>query len=95
MTKIYETASYILSNLKLSSDYVEMIDRYYLCANKKHNYTSGQLFSTITYVMMLNDYVGEINEAIIDVKDLKNTVSRLERNAKSTLEMSLQKELKK
>ena len=46
------------------------------------NYTSGQLFSTITYVMMLNDYVGEINEAIIVVKDLKDTVSRLERNAK-------------
>lgn len=46
------------------------------------NYTSGQLFSTITYVMMLNDYVGEINEAIIVVKDLKDTVSRLERNTK-------------
>ena len=46
------------------------------------NYTSGQLFSTITYVMMLNDYVGEINESIIVVKDLQDTVSRLERNAK-------------
>lgn len=46
------------------------------------NYTSGQLFSTITYVMMLNDYVGEINEAVIVVKDLQDTVSRLERNAK-------------
>ena len=46
------------------------------------NYTSGQLFSTITYVMMLNDYVGEINGAIIVVKDLQDTVSRLERNAK-------------
>ena len=32
--------------------------------------------------MMLNDYVGEINESIIVVKDLQDTVSRLERNAK-------------
>lgn len=46
------------------------------------SYTSGQLFSTITYVMMLNDYVGEINESIIVVKDLQDTVSRLERSAK-------------
>lgn len=46
------------------------------------NYTSGQLFSTITYVMMLNEYVGEINDVFIIVKNLKNTIDRLERNTK-------------
>lgn len=46
------------------------------------SYTSGQLFSTITYVMMLNSYVGEINESITIVKNLQDTVSRLERNIK-------------
>ena len=46
------------------------------------SYTSGQLFSTITYVMTLNDYVSEINEAIIVVKNLQDSVSRLERNIK-------------
>ena len=46
------------------------------------NYTSGQLFSIITYVMMLNGYVGEINETIIVVKDLQDTVLRLESNVK-------------
>lgn len=46
------------------------------------NYTSGQLFSIITYVMTLNDHVSEINEAIIVVKNLQDSVSRLERNIK-------------
>ena len=46
------------------------------------NYTSGQLFSTITYVMMLNEYVGEINGNILLIKDLNDTVARLERNTK-------------
>ena len=44
------------------------------------SYTSGQLFSTITYVMMLNDYASEINETIITVKNVYGSVSRLERN---------------
>ena len=46
------------------------------------SYTSGQLFSTITYVMTLNDHVSGINEAIIVVKNLQDSVSRLERNIK-------------
>lgn len=36
MANIYERASQILSNLKLTSDNVEMADCYYLCANKQH-----------------------------------------------------------
>lgn len=36
MTNIYERASQILSNLKLTSDNVDMADCYYLCANKQH-----------------------------------------------------------
>ena len=47
----------------------------------KENYTSGQLFTTITYVMTLNNYVSEINEKIIEVKNVKNSVNRLEINA--------------
>ena len=34
MQNIYEKASQILSNLKFTSDNVDMIDCYYLCANK-------------------------------------------------------------
>lgn len=36
MSNIYETASQILSNLKLTSDNVDMADCYNLCANKQH-----------------------------------------------------------
>lgn len=36
MANIYEIASQILSNLKLTSDNVNMADCYYLCANKQH-----------------------------------------------------------
>lgn len=36
MVNIYERASQILSNLKLTSDNVDMADCYYLCANKQH-----------------------------------------------------------
>lgn len=36
MSNIYEVASQILGNLKLTSDNVEMADCYYLCANKQH-----------------------------------------------------------
>ena len=46
------------------------------------SYTSGQLFSTITYVMTLNDHASEINETIIVVKNVQDSVSRLERNIK-------------
>lgn len=44
------------------------------------NYTSGQLFSVITYIIMLNDCVCEINEVRIKVYDLIDSVARLERN---------------
>lgn len=36
MTNIYQIASHILNNLKLTSDNVDMADCYYLCANKQH-----------------------------------------------------------
>lgn len=36
MANIYERASQILGNLKLTSDNVDMVDCYYLCANKQH-----------------------------------------------------------
>lgn len=48
-------------------------------------FASGQLFSTFTYVMMLNDYVGEINENIFVINDLKDTVIRLERGIQDGL----------
>lgn len=41
------------------------------------NYTSGQLFSIITYIMMLNERVCEINEVRIRIYDLVDSVSRL------------------
>ena len=44
------------------------------------NYTSGQLFSIITYIMMLNERVCEINEVRVKIYDLKDSVTRLERN---------------
>ncbi len=44
------------------------------------NYTSGQLFSIITYIMMLNERVCEINEVRVKVYDLIDSVTRLERN---------------
>jgi len=46
------------------------------------NYTSGQLFSIITYIMILNEHVCEINEVRIKVYDLIDSVTRLERNEK-------------
>ena len=42
--------------------------------------TSGQLFSLITYVIMLNERVCEINEIRVRIYDLADSVSRLERN---------------
>ena len=44
------------------------------------NYTSGQLFSVITYITMLNERVCEINEVRVKVYDLIDSVARLERN---------------
>ncbi|GFI18846.1 hypothetical protein IMSAGC009_04024 [Lachnospiraceae bacterium] len=44
------------------------------------NYTSGQLFSIITYIMILNGHVCEINEVRVKIYDLIDSVARLERN---------------
>ena len=41
------------------------------------NFTSGLLFSTVTYVEMLNGYVSDINENLILLHDLKETITRL------------------
>ncbi|EOT21586.1 hypothetical protein C805_03664 [Eubacterium sp. 14-2] len=43
------------------------------------NYTSGQLFSIITYIMILNERVCEINEIRVKIYDLIDSVARLER----------------
>ena len=40
-------------------------------------FTGGLLFSTVNYVEMLNDYVGDINDNLILLRDLKDDVSRL------------------
>lgn len=41
------------------------------------NFTIGLLYSTITYVDMLNAYVNDVSENIITLKNLKETVHRL------------------
>ncbi len=43
------------------------------------NYTSGQLFSTITYILMLNECIYEINDVRINIYDLIDSVTRLKR----------------
>lgn len=42
-----------------------------------NNFTSGLLFSTVTYVEMLNGYVSNINNNLILLSNLKETVLRL------------------
>lgn len=41
------------------------------------NFTGGFLFSTVTYVNMLNGYVSDINDNLILLQDLKETTYRL------------------
>ena len=41
------------------------------------NFTSGLLFSTVTYIEMLNGYVSDINGNLILLNDLKETTYRL------------------
>lgn len=41
------------------------------------NYTSGQLFTVITYVIILNERVCEINEVRVRLYNLVDSVSRL------------------
>ena len=43
------------------------------------NFTTGLLFSTITYVRMLNSHTIEVNDNIILLKDLKETAERLKK----------------
>lgn len=50
------------------------------------NFTSGLLFSTITYVEMLNDHVSNINDNLILLHDLKETISRLKEHAQNELQ---------
>lgn len=42
-------------------------------------YTTGQLFSVITYTLMLNECVSEINEIRVRMHDLTDTVARLKK----------------
>ena len=41
------------------------------------NYTVGLLFSIITYVQMINEYLDEVNDVIISIQDLAETAVRL------------------
>lgn len=50
-----------------------------------NNFTSGLLFSTITYVEMLNGYVGDINYNLIVLGDLKETAFRLKEGNRNEL----------
>lgn len=43
------------------------------------NFTTGLLFSTITYVRMLNSHTIEVNDNIVLLKDLKETAERLKK----------------
>lgn len=54
--------------------------RFTLCAD---NYTSGQVFSIITYIMLLNEHISDINEVRVDVYRLMDSVSRLVSNDES------------
>lgn len=49
------------------------------------NFTSGLLFSTVTYVEMLNGYVSDINENLILLHDLKETITRLKEDSYNEL----------
>ncbi len=49
------------------------------------NFTSGLLFSTVTYVEMLNGYVSDINENLILLHDLKETITRLKADSYNEL----------
>ena len=49
------------------------------------NFTSGLLFSTVTYVEMLNGYISDINENLILLHDLKETITRLKADSYNEL----------
>ena len=49
------------------------------------NFTSGLLFLFVTYVEMLNGYVSDINENLILLHDLKETITRLKEDSYNEL----------
>lgn len=61
------------------TNFLQMILLFFsiLSITQANRFTSGLLFSTVTYVGMLNGYVGDINEYLILLQDLKETVYRL------------------
>ena len=61
------------------TNFLQMILLFFsiLSITQANRFTSGLLFSTVTYVGMLNGYVGDINEYLIRLQDLKETVYRL------------------
>ena len=61
------------------TNFLQMILLFFsiLSITQANRFTSGLLFSTVTYVGMLNGYVGDINEYLIRLQDLKETIYRL------------------
>jgi len=89
----FRVFSKVILNLRISNS--DLDAKAYLCTDilqsiflifamiitvRMGNYTSGQLFSIISYIIMLNESVCEINEVRIKVYDLIDSVNRLERN---------------
>ena len=61
------------------TNFLQMILLFFsiLSITQINRFTSGLLFSTVTYIGMLNGYVSDINEYLISLQDLKETVYRL------------------
>lgn len=89
----FRVFSKVILNLRISNS--DLDAKAYLCTDilqsiflifamiitvRMGNYTSGQLFSVISYIIMLNENVCEINEVRVKVYDLIDSVDRLERN---------------
>lgn len=89
----FRVFSKVILNLRISNS--DLDAKAYLCTDilqsiflifamiitvRMGNYTSGQLFSIISYIIMLNESVCEINEVRVKVYDLIDSVDRLERN---------------
>ena len=89
----FRVFSKVILNLRISNS--DLDAKAYLCTDilqsiflifamiitvRMGNYTSGQLFSVISYIIMLNESVCEINEVRVKVYDLIDSVDRLERN---------------
>lgn len=68
-----------LKKIFFVTNFLQMILLFFsiLSITQANRFTSGLLFSTVTYVGMLNGYVGDINEYLILLQDLKETVYRL------------------